>query len=497
MSQDTGPAAAPQQGDAAAPAVLLSPLLAIDLDGTLSRTDTLWESILGYLAQAPFAAFAMLLALPRGRAGFKRWLAQRYLPDPASLIYDSAVIRLAEAARAQGQRVILVTGADQAIADRVAAHCQIFDGAHGSNGTINLTSHNKAAWLTAQAGRAGFAYAGDSRADLAVWQAARRGYAVRTGSALLARARQVQPDMVELAARDRPAERVRLMLRALRPHQWAKNALIFVPALAGHHFDLPTLAACTAAFLAFSLLASSVYVLNDLLDLPHDRAHPRKINRPFASGRLKLSTGPALIGACLAGTLALALFLPARFALVLGIYYATTTAYSLRLKRLMMWDVVTLAGLYTVRIFAGAAAVQDGFVSPWLGAFSLFLFFCLAVVKRQAELHAHAARGGDGALSGRAYRPGDLPMLSAMAASCGYIAVLVLALYMNSAEVVALYRHPKLLWALCPIVLFWVSRVLMLSQRGEMHDDPVVFALRDRVSLACGAAALAAIAAGI
>lgn len=474
-----------------------APVLAVDLDGTLSRTDTLWESIFGYLALRPLAIFAMLLAVLRGRAGFKRWLALRYIPNPGSLIYDDAVLALIARARAGGQACVLVTGADQAIADAVSRHLGIFDAALGSDGRVNLTAAKKTACLTGRYGAGRFAYAGDSRADLPVWQAAQAGYAVRPSASILARARSLQPQMTLLVAREPALAELRLMLRAIRPHQWVKNALIFVPALAGHHFDRPALLACSAAFAAFSLLASSVYVLNDLLDLPHDRAHPRKINRPFASGRLKLSRAPLLLAGCALSGAAIAAMLPHTFWLVLLIYYAATLAYSLRLKRLMMWDVVTLAALYTLRIFAGAAALPEGFVSPWLGAFSLFLFFCLAVVKRQAELLVHVGRGGDAALSGRAYQPGDLPMLTAMAASCGYIAVLVLALYMNSAEVVALYHHPRALWGLCPIVLFWISRVLMLAQRGEMHDDPVVFALRDRTSLGCGVLAALVIALGM
>jgi 4-hydroxybenzoate polyprenyltransferase len=469
--------------------------LAIDLDGTLSCTDTLWESILGLLAAKPWMAVPMLLALPRGRAGFKRWLALRQKIDPTALVYNPHIVALAERARSKGRKTILVTGADQSIADTVAAYSGAFDVALGSDGTTNLTSSNKAAKLTALFGPNGFDYAGDSRADIAVWQAARHGYAVMPSARLLARARRVQPSMTVLGERPSAQTRRRLIARALRPHQWAKNALLFVPALAGHHLDAPHMLACSIGFCAFSLLASSVYVLNDLLDLPHDRAHPRKKHRPFASAALKLSLAPAIIAVCFGAGIGLSLLLPWQFLGLVLVYYVTTLTYSLRLKRLMVWDVVTLAGLYTLRIFAGAAAVTVT-ISPWLMAFSMFLFFSLAVVKRQTELLQSRERGA-AKISGRGYTTEDLPMLMAMAAASGYIAVLVLVLYMNSVDVVTLYHHPSALWALCPLMMFWISRVLMLSHRGEMHDDPVVFALRDRVSLAVGMASVAVILLGM
>jgi 4-hydroxybenzoate polyprenyltransferase len=277
-----------------------------------------------------------------------------------------------------------------------------------------------------------------------------------------------------------------LLARALRLHQWSKNTLIFVPVLAAHQAHGVRLEQAVLAFLAFSLCASSVYLLNDLLDLPHDRAHATKRRRPFASGALDLAWGPGLMAVLLAGALAACLLLPHAFLVMLATYYASTLAYSFALKRRAVWDVVTLAGLYTLRIFAGAAATSIP-ISPWLLAFSLFLFFCLAIVKRLTELTQFVrASAGRIVLSGRGYGAEDVDMLRSMAASSGYMAVLVLALYINSAEVLALYRRPSALWALCPILLFWVSRVLMLANRGLMNDDPVVFALRDNVSLLAG-----------
>jgi len=301
--------------------------------------------------------------------------------------------------------------------------------------------------------------------------------------------------MRALGTRPEAQARLAIWARALRLHQWTKNVLVFVPVFLAHRFDETTVLRVAVAFLAFSLCASSVYLLNDLFDLPHDRQHASKRRRPFASGVLSVNAAPALIGATFAAGFGLALLLPIQFMLMLSTYYGCTLAYSLAMKRWPVWDVMMLAGLYTLRVIAGCAATGLR-VSPWLLAFSMFLFFCLAVVKRQTELVQHVRDGRTEKLSGRGYLPEDLDMLRSMAASSGYMAVLVLALYVNSPDVLPLYRHPTALWLLCPILLFWVSRVLMLSHRGLMYDDPVVFALRDRLSLVVGVAGLCAFVAG-
>ena len=462
--------------------------LVLDLDGTLVSGDTLAESALRLLARNPLA---LMGSASLDRALLKQHIARRAALDPASLAYNGAVLALAKAARGDGRSVVLATAADASVAHAVAAHLGLFDSVLASDGQTNLKGSAKADALVARFGAGGFDYAGDAAADLPVWAQARRAFVVSPSAALLARARAVCPDVTAIgaAAGGRPG----LALRAMRPHQWAKNLLVFVPVLAAHHArGLPLLQA-GIGFLAFSLCASSVYLLNDMLDLPHDRLHATKRRRPFASGALPLVWGPVLTASLLGATLLIAaVALPPAFLAMLAIYYASTLAYSFVLKRHAVWDVVALAGLYTLRIFAGAAATATP-ISPWLLAFSLFLFFCLAIVKRLTELIQHARAGGENRLSGRGYRAEDLDMLRSMAASSGTMSVLVLALYINSAEVVRLYRHPSVLWALCPILLFWVSRVLMLSNRGLMNDDPVVFALRDRVSLLAGAASLAAV----
>ena len=273
------------------------------------------------------------------------------------------------------------------------------------------------------------------------------------------------------------------LLAALRPHQWLKNLLVFLPMLAAHRLDAETLLQSGLAFAAFCLVASSVYVLNDLIDLSADRTHPRKRRRPFASGSLPIVAGHWIGPLLLAAGAAIAVGLGGEFVLLLGSYYVVTLAYSLVLKRLLVIDICMLAGLYTLRIMAGAAAAGIN-LSVWILAFSIFFFFSLAAVKRQAELVDSSSRGELGA-SGRGYRVGDLPLISQMATSSGYVSVLIMALYVNSPQVRDLYQKPSALWGICLVLLFWISRMVMVTHRGKMNDDPVVYAAKDPVSLLC------------
>jgi 4-hydroxybenzoate polyprenyltransferase len=282
---------------------------------------------------------------------------------------------------------------------------------------------------------------------------------------------------------------LRAAIRALRPHQWVKNALIVVPLLAAHGSrDAHSVMAVVLAAVAFCACASSVYILNDLLDLEADRAHQRKRKRPFASGDLSIAAGLALFPVLLALGVVISLLLPVKFQLVFAGYYALTCAYSFGLKGRAIVDAMALAGLYTIRVIAGAAAASVP-LSFWLLLFSVFLFLSLAFVKRYAELDALRRRQGLRA-AGRGYHVEDLAVLQSLGSAAGYMSVLVLALYINSPEVTALYARPKMIWLLCVLVLYWISRVWMKAQRGEMHDDPVVFALKDRPSLAVGVLAL-------
>jgi 4-hydroxybenzoate polyprenyltransferase/phosphoglycolate phosphatase-like HAD superfamily hydrolase len=472
--------------------VLVDPVLVVDMDGTLTRTDTLHEAVLAYVAADPFRLFRLVRWLREGKAGFKRRLAGERLLDAGALPLNESVVALLEKARAEGRRTALVSAADQRQAEALAAQLGLFDEVHGTGTAaagdgVNLGGREKAAFLCLRYGERGYDYVGDSRADLPAWAAARRAITVNAPRALRAAAERLNPSIEHIAGPEASRRRIGTYLGALRPHQWSKNLLIFLPILAAH--DLGATGVAIAAFIAFSLTASSVYILNDMLDLEADRAHPRKRTRAFASGTIPLSHGFVLAPGLLAAAVIIALvFTPIAFLGVLALYYALTLAYSLWLKRKLIIDVWTLAGLYTIRILAGAAAAGVP-LSFWMLAFSMFLFLSLAAVKRQAELTERLRHGKQKWAAGRAYVADDLPVVRGMALAAGYGAVLVFALYIDSPDVAELYARPQILWAACPILLYWVSRMVMVTHRGWMTDDPIVFAVRDRVSL--GAVALA------
>lgn len=454
------------------------PVLVVDLDGTLVRSDMLYESFWTAFSRDWRTPMRALAGLLHGKAALKARLAALGAPDPATLPYDPEVLAEIRDWRARGGLVALVTAADQSIATAVATHLGLFDEVHASDGTTNLKGPSKAAFLRDRFGKGGFTYAGDHTADLAVWREAGGAITVGADPSLRARAQALQPDARHISA---PKSAIPALMKAVRPHQWLKNMLIFFPMIAAHDFNMTAVFRGGLAFVAFSLVASSVYLLNDLLDLGSDRQHPRKRLRPLASGALPLRTGMVMVPVLLAAGVSMALLLPPAFLLVLAAYYLLTVTYSLWLKRKPILDICALASLYTLRVIAGGAAAA---ITPsvWLMAFSAFLFFSLGAVKRQAELVDMVQRGIESA-AGRGYRVSDLSLVTQMATAAGFVAVLVLMLYLNEPEVLTLYRHPLLLWAACLVLLYWISRMVLVASRGKMDDDPTVFAARDPVSL--------------
>jgi 4-hydroxybenzoate polyprenyltransferase len=415
---------------AAEPGVVTPALLWVDLDGTLIRSDLLLESLVILIKRNPLTLLRLPLWLLRGRETLKAEIAARVTLEPAALPYNKAFVSWLEAERRAGRSLWLYSATDEQLARRVAEHLDLFDGVLARDPGTALASSDKA----------------------------------------------VFPDR---------RNTLRATMRALRPHQWAKNLLILMPLLAAHRAtDLPLVGIALLATAAFCLCASSVYLLNDLLDLEPDRAHPRKSQRPFAAGDLSILAGLALAPALLVTGALLAAWLPAKFQLVFATYYALTLGYSFFLKGRVLLDALALAGLYTLRVIAGAAAVSVP-LSFWLLLFSVFLFLSLAFVKRFAELDG-LRRQQRLRAAGRGYYVEDLPMLQSLGSASGYLSVLVLALYINSPEIQALYSRPKAIWFLCLLMLYWVSRVWMQASRGLMHDDPVVFALKDRVSVGIG-----------
>lgn len=455
--------------------------LVVDVDGTLIRTDLLAESVLRLVAHDPLAGWRLPLWLAGGRAGFKARVADQVLPDPDGLPLNRAVLDFIDDERRRGRRVYLASASDRRAVQNLADHLGRFDGVFASDGETNLSGGAKAQALCQAFGAGGFDYMGNARVDLEVWPYARHAVVVNAPASLVAEARRRFPHVMELAPQPAPRRQALTVLRAMRGHQWLKNVLVFLPALAHHSLDGAVVAASGLAFLAFCLCASSVYVLNDLIDLPSDRAHPTKRDRPFAAGQLPPVAGavlaPLLLG--LAGLVCLGL--PLGFFAVLATYYATTLLYTFVLKQRLVIDVVALAALYTIRVVAGGAATGIA-VSEWLLAFSMFLFLCLALIKRYSEL-VERVRNGGGRPAGRGYEADDAPMVGALAGASGFVSVLVLALYISSPDVHELYGHPGLLWGVGVLLLYWVARVVMLAHRGELHDDPLVFAATDRGSL--------------
>lgn len=458
--------------------------IVVDLDGTLVRTDMLHESALRVMRDKPLHLLRIPYWLAGGKAVLKRKLASHTAFDPSSLPYNQDLLAWLQVQRASGRRLILCTASDRSIAEPIAEHIGLFDDVMASDGSSNLAGRNKAAALEARFGRGGFDYVGNASADLHVWQGARRAIVVNASERLARQAGKLCEVEKEFPS---PAPGLQAVRRVLRAHQWLKNALLFVPLIAAHQiFDVQGWIGLLLAFVSFSLCASTVYIANDLFDLESDRAHPRKRGRPFASGTVPAWIGVVLAPVLFGASLLIGSLVGPDFVFWLLVYFAVTCVYSWRLKQLVLVDCLTLAILYTLRIIAGEAAAGLP-MSFWLLAFSVFLFLSLAFVKRYAELQLQILHG-KGKLHGRGYSTDDAPLIQMLGVNTGVAAVVVLALYLNSEAVVAQYAKPELVWGAVPVMLFWVSWIWLQAHRGNMHDDPVVFAVKDKVSLLAGLA---------
>lgn len=445
------------------------------------RTDLLAETASSFVIGQPHRVLALLGWFAGGRSNLKARLAASTRIDVATLPYNEALLRWLRDQKAEGRWIVLATASHRLLADRVADHLELFDEVHATEGSTNLKGDAKRDALVQRYGERGFDYVGNDWPDLSVWGSAQQAHVVNGSVRLIDRNRghgnlgfTIDEGRLSAGA---------ALLAAMRPHQWMKNLLVFIPLLAAHGYSsAAAVFASLLAFVAFGLAASSAYLLNDLVDVGDDRHHERKRHRPFAAGDLGLLHGwmawPVLLSAAI---LLGGLLLPWQFAACLCLYVVLTTAYSLRLKQVAVVDALTLAALYTLRIMAGAAAIG---VPPsfWLLAFSMFIFLSLAFIKRYSELRAARDASRDAALRGRGYSPQDLELISSLGGSAGYMAVLVLALYIQDSHTAALYAQPRFIWLACPLLLYWISRAWLIAHRGRMHDDPIVFALRDRVS---------------
>jgi 4-hydroxybenzoate polyprenyltransferase/phosphoserine phosphatase len=459
--------------------------LCVDLDGTLVRTDTLMEGMIALLGS--MNPRAIIGAFAASRSGFKARVAELAPFDPALLPYNETLLEYIRAERAKGRRIVLATAANEAVAERVAAHLGLFDEVIASTSGHNLKGPAKAEALVSRFGAAGFVYAGDARADLAVWRSAAAAILVNVPRGVAAKVRTSSP--IEHTIDDRPP-RAAALLRAMRPHQWVKNLLVFVPIFTANAMGHPgSWVGGIKAFVAFCAVASSIYLANDLLDLAADRAHPHKRHRPFASGTAPLPAGIGLSLVLLLAGAAVA-WQAGILAIVLS-YAAMSLSYSFWLKRQPLVDVFLLAGLYTVRLIGGGEATAHS-LSLWLLAFASFLFLSLALIKRVAEVIDSAHRSAR-VVSGRGYGPADLMILELFGVCSTFASSLVLALYVQFETAGDRYASPALLWGIVPLVLLWSCRMWLSTTRGYMHHDPIMYAARDWVTWAIVGAMVAVV----
>lgn len=452
--------------------------LFVDLDGTLLKTDLLVESAFLLLKTRPWMIFMMLFWLISGKARLKHEIAIRCTLDFEALPLHPEFEAFLHREAMHGRSLYLATASDHRLAEPIAKRLGIFKAVLASDGQRNLKGNQKLEAIVECCQASAFDYAGNAQVDLAIWCKARHIIVVNPDSGVLTSLKQHGLPVQQLFE-DRPPL-IHTWMRAIRLHQWAKNVLLAVPVLTAHSFKFSSLMQIAAAFVAFGLLASATYLLNDLLDLSADRHHPRKCRRPFAAGNISLVTGIMMMLVLFGCSFALALELERTFLWTLLAYLLLTLSYSFHFKKVVLIDVLLLAALYTIRIVAGANAIEVN-VSSWLLAFSMFVFLSLALVKRCTELLALEKLARE-SMKGRDYHVADYPILSIMGIVSGYLSILVLALYINSPESLVGYQHPKYLWLLCPLMAYWMSRLWLQTARGFMHDDPLIYSLKDRVS---------------
>ena len=452
--------------------------LCVDLDGTLLKTDTLYELVLGAIKNKPWLVFYLPIVLLKGKQHLKKFLSGHCDLNPELLPYNQKFLDFLIEQHKQNRKLILATGCYETTANKIAAYLGIFTSVIATNETINLTGKNKAQRLVQEFGAKGFDYAGNDTVDITVWQQCREALLVNC-TAL--NKKIIAQRIVFANTFDEKVFGIKPYIKAIRLHQWAKNALLIISALTAQTLFSQGVALILAlAFLAFGCCASFSYIVNDLLDLEADRQHHTKKYRPFASGVVSIMEGVGLAMILLLLTVILALQLNSWFRTLLLLYFITTNLYSFKLKAIPILDVAVLAGLYTLRVIAGSVAISLD-PSFWLIAFSAFLFFSLAIVKRLSEL-LHLAKNSNKPVKARGYVVEDISTLQSLGGASAIAAVLVLSLYIDSHAVQILYRSPRHLWLLCPVILVWLGRVWLITGRGQMHDDPVVYALKDRIS---------------
>jgi 4-hydroxybenzoate polyprenyltransferase len=453
----------------------------VDLDGTLLRSDLLIESAFAFVGSHPLRIVSLIGLLSRGKAALKDGIASKTAIDVKHLPYDDRVLEIMEEARRDGRKIYIASASNERYVEAIASHLGV-DGWFASDAVCNLSTHAKARKLVEAFGEKQFDYLGDDHADLAVWAVCRKGWAVHPSSGVKRAIAETGTDVTVISPR---SGNLRQWIKLIRVHQWAKNGLVFIALLTSHNFELLALAQAFLAFLAFSFAASAVYIVNDLVDLEADRKHRSKKRRPLAAGTVPILAAVPVAAVLAAVAFVVSLSVRLEFAGALFVYLCLTTAYSFFLKRKMLVDVVVLAALYTIRVIGGGLAI-DVAISEWLLGFSMFIFTSLALIKRYVGLLARV----DADLpdpTNRNYQRLDVNIVAMLAAAAGMNAVTVFALYISSDAVAQMYSHPTALWLICPILIYWLARALMMAHRRRMEDDPILFALKDRNSYLAGA----------
>jgi 4-hydroxybenzoate polyprenyltransferase len=451
--------------------------ICVDLDGTLIKSDWLHEAIIALIASNPLMIFMVFIWAVRGPLKLKLELEKRVEIDPTSLPYNYEVINYLKDRKKNGYRILLVSATPENVLRCISEYLNLFDQVLGTDSNRNLKGKIKADTLTELFGEFGFEYIGNSNVDLHIWKKSALAHVV--GS--LSLKAKVNSKVALGQHWNNKTFSLFTFFKAIRIHQWVKNLLIFIPILMAHKInDNGSIINAVIAFFSFSLTASAVYLMNDLSDIRSDRLNKYKSNRPIASGDMSILFAGMLIPIFLALSFVISMNLTSNFFNILVLYFLTTTIYTFWLKKIVLLDIFTLASLYTIRIIAGGAATSV-LVSPWLLAFSMFIFLSLACSKRATELH-DMKKISDIKIPGRGYVGQDYAQIVQFGTISGYLAVLVLALYISNPQVTKLYSHPEWLWALCPFILYWISRIWLLTSRGQLHEDPIIFAISDKIS---------------
>lgn len=452
--------------------------LIVDLDGTLTNTDCSVESLCSAIVKNPLIIFYSIIWYVKGKPYLKKRLFDASNFQVKNLPFNDSVIEIIKDAKVQNEKIYLFTGSTQKIADEVSDHLNLFDGSFGSNEKINLTSYNKLTKIRDIIGHESFSYVGNSKADLPVWEEAEKIYIVSNfGESLKNKLKNKAPKVVLKSGNSYLS-----FIKIMRPYQWLKNVLVFVPFFIYEYSTVKEFWMSIIGFVSFSLAASSVYILNDFLDVSSDREHPTKKQRPFASGELSLIHSFWMIPVLLIPSLILASSVSLNSFIIISSYLLITFLYSLYLKKVLILDICILASLYTLRLIGGAIFIQSEFsLSPWLINFSIFFFFFLACIKRESELIIGIDSKKEN--SRRSYFEEDKKIISTLSVSSGLLSVLVLLLYAENSMNSSAFSSPILLWFLSPIFLYWISRFCIISSRGFIKEDPLFFAIKDRVSI--------------